>query len=303
VNPSTQSFLDRIVGYIHQVADPTLAQRLHSYIAAGDALFRQRAEEFFGRYARFQQTSGSTFEAGIDHFLWLHNSLEELRADFLKTGRYCNSSFEEVNRSHYSDPAIMQRHMHGLVFAQFLWPDQYQRFHFFSSGLPAHKPGVQRYLEIGGGHGLYVSEATRVFETASVEVVDISPTSLELARAIVAQPRVRYHLMNVFDFPDGQYDFITAGELIEHLENPREMLEKMLRMLAPGGHAFLTTPANAPMADHIYLFRNAQEIRDLLQSSGFQIVTEAAHYAVDIKPQLAERMKLPLMYAAFLRKP
>jgi 2-polyprenyl-3-methyl-5-hydroxy-6-metoxy-1,4-benzoquinol methylase len=202
----------------------------------------------------------------------------------------------------YANPEMMQRHMHGLVLAQFLWPDQYHRFEVFADALPTYKPSVLRYLEIGGGHALYVSEAARVLDQASIEVIDISATSLDMARGIAQQPRIQYHHMDVFNFPDGQFDFITMGEVLEHVEQPRELLSKVHRMLAPGGTAFITTPANAPMVDHIYLFRNAQEIRDMIQECGFHIQTEAKHYGVAVKEALAERMKLPLMYAAFLVK-
>ena len=283
-------------------ADPTLGLRLHSYVAAHDEAFHQRAEDFLGRYRHYMESNGRSLRFGVESFLHLHHSLDQLRADYLATGRYRNSSFDEVNRDVYANPEMMQRHMHGLVMAQFLWPDQYHRFQFFADSLPGYRSSVKRYLEVGGGHALYVSEAARVLEQASVEVVDVSATSLEMARAIAQQPRIRYHHMDVFNFPEGEFDFITMGEVLEHVEQPRELLRKLHRMLAPGGTAFITTPANAPMVDHIYVFRNAREIQEMLQECGFSIESETRHYGVAIKEALAERMKLPLMYAAFLKK-
>jgi 2-polyprenyl-3-methyl-5-hydroxy-6-metoxy-1,4-benzoquinol methylase len=296
------SLLPQILNQI-SAADPTLGLRLRSYVEATGETYHQRAEDFLGRYHRYMEDNGRSLQFGVESFLHLHHSLDQLRADYLATGRYRNSSFEEVNRDVYANPEMMQRHMHGLVMAQFLWPDQYHRFQFFASALPGYKDKVRRYLEIGGGHALYVSEAARVLENASVEVVDVSATSLEMARAIAQQPRIQYHHMDVFDFPEGEFDFITMGEVLEHVEQPRELLRKLHRMLTPNGAAFITTPANAPMVDHIYVFHNAQEIRDMLLECGFQIEAETKHYGVAIKESLAERMKLPLMYAAFLRKP
>jgi 2-polyprenyl-3-methyl-5-hydroxy-6-metoxy-1,4-benzoquinol methylase len=283
-------------------ADPTLGLRLRSYVEKGDAAFHERAESFFARYAKFLAEQGLPLSFGVDHFVYLHHSLAKLRDEFLASGKYRNSSFDEVNRDVYSNAENMQRHMHGLVLAQFLWPDQYERFRFFADALPGYRPTVKRYLEIGGGHALYLSEAAKVLAEATVEVVDVSATSLEMARTISQQPRIRYHHMDVFDFPDGEFDFITMGEVLEHVEKPRELLAKIGRMLAPNGTTFITTPANAPMVDHIYLFRNAQEIRDMLRESGFEIVAESRHYGVNVKESIAERMKLPLMYAAFLKR-
>lgn len=291
------SILDNI-----SARDLELGTRLRSYVEAMDSAYHARADDFFDRYRQYLGSQGRDLQFGIDCFLYLHHSLAQLRADFLASGRYRNTSFDEVNRDVYANPDMMQRHMHGLVLAQFLWPDQYHRFKFFADALLNYKPSVRRYLEIGGGHALYVSEAARMLDQASIEVVDISATSLDMARGIAQQPRIQYHHMNVFDFPDGQFDFITMGEVLEHVEQPRELLQKLHRMLAPHGTVYITTPANAPMVDHIYVFRNAQEIRDMLEESGFRIHSETKHYGVDVKERLAERMKLPLMYAAFLGK-
>jgi 2-polyprenyl-3-methyl-5-hydroxy-6-metoxy-1,4-benzoquinol methylase len=281
-------------------SEQKLGLRLRTYVESNDDVFHSRAEDFFGRYRHFVESKGETFESGIDSFLRLQKSLDGQRAQFLRTGKYQNSSFQEVNRCVYSDPEVMRHHMHGLVFAQFLWPDQYRRFQFFADHLPGYTK-IRRYLEVGGGHALYVSEAAKRLPAAAVDLVDISPTSLEMARGIAAGAKIRFHLMDVFDFPDQPvYDFITMGEVLEHVEQPRDLLLKLRRLLTPGGSMYITTPANAPMLDHIYLFRNAQEIRDMLTGCGFRIERETSQYAVQISEKLAEKMKLPLMYAAFV---
>ena len=292
--------MQRVIEHIGS-ADEKFGHRLRTYAEAGDALFHSRAETFFERYKVFNESQGKTFECHIDCFLRLQHSVSEQRARFLETGKYQNSSFEEVNRRVYSNPETMHYHMYGLVFAQFLWPDQYRRFAFFADHLPLYK-GIKRYLEIGGGHALYLTEALNALpDTVQFDLVDISPTSLEMAKGISRAQNVRYHLMDIFDFPDEPvYDFITMGEVIEHVEQPHALVSKVRRLLAPGGILYITTPANAPMQDHIYFFRNAQEIRDMLTGCGFRIERETSQYAVQINEKLAEKMKIPLMYAAFV---
>ena len=297
-HPLLPAVIERITS-----ADPKLGVRIQSFVAGAAPVFHQRAEEFFRRYQIFMESQGGSIEFGIDCFLRLQRSVEQQRIDFLSSGKYENTSFAEVVRNVYSNPEVMQDHMHGLVFAQFFWPDQYHRFEFFSDLLGHCGGGVQRYLEIGGGHALYVTEAVRSLpEAAIIDLVDISETSLQMAKGIAAESRIRYHLMDIFDFPDGQYDFVTMGEVLEHVERPQDLLSKVGRLLTSGGRAYITTPANAPMRDHIYLFRNAQEIRDMFHSCGFHIEQETSRYAVDVHPRLAERMKLPLMYAALLSR-
>jgi 2-polyprenyl-3-methyl-5-hydroxy-6-metoxy-1,4-benzoquinol methylase len=299
MSTENEHLLPRVIERI-ALSDERLGARMRSYVTAGDPLFHARAEDFLGRYRSFVEGEGTSFDSGIDCFLRLHHSVEEQRVQFMRTGRYQNSSFEEVNQAVYANPEVMRQHMHGLVFAQFLWPDQYRRFQFFSDHLPLYSD-TRRYLEIGGGHALYVTEAARVLPNAQFDVVDISSTSLHMAKGISRQPKIRFHMMDVFDFPDQPvYDFITMGEVLEHVERPQDLLSKIRRLLAPGGRAYITTPANAPMLDHIYLFRNAREIREMFTQCGFTIEREVSEYAVKIKEQLAEQMKLPLMFAAFV---
>ena len=91
-----------------------------------------------------------------------------------------------------------------------------------------------------------------------------------------------------------RYAFV-AGDYHEVL------LARLRRMLAPGGRTFVTTPVNAPTVDHIYLFHHTQEIRDMLGSEGFVIESEVTRYAEDMPDAQAAKLKVPQMFAAFLR--
>ena len=67
--------------------------------------------------------------------------------------------------------------------------------------------------------------------------------------ALAAMFREAGHRMNVYDTfyaPDkmalvGPYDFITATEVVEHLHNPRDEIERLWGMLKPGGWLGLMT--------------------------------------------------------------
>ena len=48
---------------------------------------------------------------------------------------------------------------------------------------------------------------------------------------------------DIYPYPDGHFDTVLCGELIEHLkEDPMHLLAEVNRILKPGGHFLLTTP-------------------------------------------------------------
>lgn len=283
--------------------DPDYGRKLETDFARMDSAFFERAERFLGNFERFLAAKGRALDHGIDCHLRLRTSMIQERIDFLRSGRYANSSFADVERSVYGNPEIMEYHMYGLVFSQFFWKDQYTRLEFFCGGLPRYREQTGSYLELGGGHAMYISSAADILrQDVHFELVDISATSIELARAMSPNHRIQYHLCNVFDFPaDRKYDFIVAGEILEHLEDPRKLLAWIRGMLSREGRAFITTPVNAPTVDHIYLFKHAQEIRDMLGSEGFCIESEATRYGEDLPAAKAQKLRIPQMFAAFVR--
>jgi 2-polyprenyl-3-methyl-5-hydroxy-6-metoxy-1,4-benzoquinol methylase len=64
------------------------------------------------------------------------------------------------------------------------------------------------------------------------------------------------------------------GEVLEHVEDPRQLLRRAASFVRSGGRLFVTTCANCPAIDHVYLFKSVQEIRDLIASAGCGIERE-----------------------------
>jgi len=285
-----------------EARDARAGAQLRKFVEGAGPVYAARAQDFFSRFERFLQSQGRSFDYGIECYLKLRETMVWEEMKFLRSGQYSNRSFAEVAERVYRNPDVMEYHLYGLVLAQFLWPDQYHRFSFFCEHFPEYAPDIRRYLEIGGGHGLYAHQAALTLGgRARVDVVDISPSSMELARAMLDGLPVSFYLTDIFDFaPEGVYDFITMGEVLEHLEDPLAMLKRVRELLAPKGHAYITTPANSAMIDHIYLFNNANEIRETLAAGGFRIEKEASMYAKSMPAAQAEALKVALMYAAFV---
>ncbi len=284
--------------------DPAHAQKLKTNLAELKETYKKEANAFFNTYKAYLEKQAMTLEYGVDCYLHLIEDMIEERYQFIYTGHYSNTSFEDVEKRIYGNPEIMKYHMHGLVLAQFLWFDQYERFLFFKENLKKYIKNQHAYLEIGGGHGLFIGEAVRLLPDINrFDMVDISQSSLDLAKGIIDTPTINYYLKDIFDFSDNEtYDFITVGEVIEHVENPLKLLKKIKELLSDEGVCYMTTPINAPMIDHIYLFSNENEIRDLIHAAGFEILEEKIVISEKITKERAIKNKVPIMYAAFLKK-
>lgn len=284
--------------------NPSHFSKLEANLIHLDDEYKRAASAFFDKYFSYLKRNNMEIDFGVDCYLHMISDMLDERLKFIREGKYSNSSFDDVEKRIYGNSEIMTYHMHGLVIAQFLWFDQYERLLFFSENLNKYHSNIKKYLEIGGGHGLYINEAiTLIPETNQFDLVDISQSSLDLARGIVNNDKINYYLKNIFDFSDAEkYDFITMGEVLEHVEDPLNLLQKIANLLSKDGVCYITTPINAPMIDHIYLFNNEDEIRDLFKKANFEIIEEKVVISEKITPKQASKYKVPVMYAAFIKK-
>lgn len=263
-----------------------------------------RANDFLKAYVRLLQNENKTLDYAIDCYLQMIADVNYESVQFFRTGEYTSKSFEEVNQRVYNNPLVMEYYMHGLLLSQFLWTHHYDILLYFGKVINENCKSINYYLEVGGGHGLYISEAINIIgDNADYDLVDISKSSIEIAKKMINNERVSYILSDVFEFfPEHKYDFITMGEVMEHVEDPVRLLKKLYSLLSDDGKLFITTPTNAPAIDHIYLFKNADDIRKVIEDAGFNIEDEQCIYSEDMPVEKAEKYKISMMYAGVLIK-
>jgi SAM-dependent methyltransferase len=100
----------------------------------------------------------------------------------------------------------------------------------------------KRVLDAGCGAGYGSAELADVAE--SVTGIDIAPVAVEYARAHYALPNLAFEEASCTQLPfaDGAFDLVVAFEVIEHLENWRDFLGEVRRVLAPAGQVIVSTP-------------------------------------------------------------
>ena len=117
--------------------------------------------------------------------------------------------------------------------------DRYEEI-FFSVGdigarlaaFAGPRPGA-RALDIGAGRGA-VARAL-LARGCVVTAIDASPKMVGLLTA--DHPELTARTMDAArpDFPDGAFDLVTAGFVVQVLDDPAAVLAQARRMLAPGG--------------------------------------------------------------------
>lgn len=114
------------------------------------------------------------------------------------------------------------------------------------------KPGMVA-ADVGAGTGYYTSRLARaVGDSGSVYAVDVQPEMLELLAANMARQGVgnfKPVLATPRDprLPPRSVDLILLVDVYHELEYPREVLEKLVAALAPGGRiAFVEYRAEDP---------------------------------------------------------
>lgn len=224
---------------------------------------------------------------------------------FRKTGVYPTDDADTARKNIYDQPDAMYKYMVGLLISQMLWPNHYRLFRFFQDILTKAMPAS--YLEVGAGHGMFTLEALRHFPKLDVVVCDISKASIEISRQMLLSfsadlSRVQFIHADFFESSfDGQrFDFITLGEVLEHVKDVAGFMRRVHNFLLPAGTVYVSTCANCPAVDHVHHFHSVREIRKILLDSNFLIADEIALPAEDIPMHLWEKELVTVNYGAKL---
>jgi 2-polyprenyl-3-methyl-5-hydroxy-6-metoxy-1,4-benzoquinol methylase len=143
-----------------------------------------------------------------------------------------------------------------------------------------------RLLDVGCGAGSFLEAAAR--DNWEAFGVEISQTAAD---------HVRKQGFEVFcgelekaDYPDGYFDVVIASEVLEHVLDPKALLESVARVLRPGGLLWATTPHGRGISarlldlawttvcppEHLQLF-SVKSIKAVLSSAGFRRVEVVTH--------------------------
>lgn len=111
----------------------------------------------------------------------------------------------------------------------------------------------KKILDVGAGWGNFVLACLeRGYDAVGLEFDDnkIAKSRERLSTEQMVQGRAEE-----LPFQDNSFDFINVGEVIEHVRNPKKVLQEIYRVLKPSGHVYISVHNRFGMYDtHFRLY-------------------------------------------------
>ena len=143
-----------------------------------------------------------------------------------------------------------------------------------------HQPSG-RLLDVGCSIGRFLHLAQE--RGYDAEGLELGERAARIARERYGV-EVREETLAKAGFADGTFDVISLVEVLEHLPQPREILQELRRILRPGGVAMLGVPNAASLGvlvlaseartfnrNHLIFF-NEETLETLLRQEGFRVL-------------------------------
>ncbi|MFZ4590389.1 MAG: class I SAM-dependent methyltransferase [Ignavibacteria bacterium] len=240
-------------------------------------------------------------------YLKMVNDMRKQGLYFHKNDEYSCKNQADAYNNVYSNNEIMSYYMNALLISQILWKHHFNMFMYFKDNLNNYFNSRSRIniLDVGPGHGFFSHMIQKsVTGHKRIDIVDISESSLNFTKKILGfDKNVNYFEVDIIKYEtENKYDLIVLGEIIEHLDNPSEMLNKLSELLTEDGVLWLTTPTNAPALDHVYLFRTKDDVFNIINKSKLKVVDYYSEYSEDVNEEIAMKYKVTCLIGAFCKK-
>lgn len=226
---------------------------------------------------------------------------------FKRHKKYRYSTYDQVCSSVYNNDKYMKMYMHGLALTSFLWPNHAKIMQYFRKSI-SNTSGIN-YIEIGPGHGFYFMEAMRLSKYEKYNAVDISSASVLMTNAILQSGhfgQFSNYEVEECDFINWncneKYDAVVMGEVLEHVEKPKDFLKKIYAITHSCSYIFITTCINSPAIDHIYLFESYDHIKSIIEDCNLYVKSNILLPYNNLSLEESKENELPINVAFILGK-
>jgi 2-polyprenyl-3-methyl-5-hydroxy-6-metoxy-1,4-benzoquinol methylase len=199
--------------------------------------------------------------------------------EYERRGNYLNKKYSDVFDRVYNNSEFMSAYHWGVFVTTFAWEHHLKIYDFYKeSFLPCLKPKGGHLLDLGSGSGIWSFLTTYFCPQWTSQGIDISKKSIELSTAMAMSSRfnnkVNFKACDALKYRENKkYNAAISCFLMEHLEEPKLLLQNMSSNLETKGYAFITAALTAAEVDHISEFRRESEIVLMAEQAGFRVIS------------------------------
>jgi len=147
-----------------------------------------------------------------------------------------------------------------------------------------------KLLDVGCGVGDYLEAISFYRPDLELFGLDVSREAIRLAKQRKIKAEFRLGRAEKLGFKESSFEVVTCVDLLEHVEQPRQVLKEIYRVLKPGGAMELIVPIEGNLwslegvlirlgwqereryGGHIQQF-SIKRVKQLLREAGFEITT------------------------------
>jgi len=213
---------------------------------------------------------------GYVHFLM---DVNRSQVEYERRGHYLYKNYDDVFDRVYNNPEFMNFYHWGVFVSTFAWEHHIKIYDFYkNSFLTCLKPEGGHLLDLGSGSGIWSFLTTHFFPRWTSQGIDISEKSVELSTKMAANSgladKVQFNSYDALKYVGNKkYNAGISCFLLEHLEEPKLLLQNMALNLENKGYAFITGALTAAEVDHISEFRRESEIVLMAEEAGFRVIS------------------------------
>ncbi len=273
----------RFIGELWELSPTLLKKQVDFLIERRGETFWREAERLLGLTSRL----GGSPAASLVEYTVVYLK-EQVR--FLQTQQYAHQDFETALRDVYDNPEVMEKYyLEGLLLSHAFWPIHLDIQTFFNERFLPRIPAADVGAEYGFGHGLYLHDILVARPGSTARGFDISESSRKFAGRLLREAGIdewRFQLgfadvRRPLPGADGEYGWAVFAEIMEHIPDPLFSLRDLRRCMKAGAPVFITTVVNSNAIDHLYLFREPEEVRRMLNDAGFAVADEKKFHVAD----------------------
>jgi len=146
-------------------------------------------------------------------------------------------------------------------------------------------------LDLGCGEGAMLEALARrgLLDDTNITAIDISPRLISIAKKRFKK-RAQFIKTDVVktNLPKSRFDLVYSTMVIEHIENPKEMVSEIYRILKPQGVVFISTIVKKWWGiyfyrnkgkfvvdpTHLHEFESPEELVELMKDGGFEVIEQ-----------------------------